>query len=158
MVWLKELKIGIILDKINNMESTIYCMLLLCCICCFTQNNFASDNDSTKANITDSIEPEFFDRPEVMPTFPGGVIELMKFLHKNFEYPKIEKDSVFESRFVIKFYVDKNGNIQDVKILNDVSENMKKEWMRVVNAMPKWIPATQNGKPVNCYYVLPIIF
>ena len=35
---------------------------------------------------------------------------------------------------------------------------LDKEAVRVVKSMPRWIPGTQDGKPVNVEYTLPITF
>ena len=41
---------------------------------------------------------------------------------------------------------------------NDVDPELDAEALRIVKGMPKWTPGTQNGKPVNVKYTLPVNF
>lgn len=129
-------------------------MLLLMMSCGVTSAKNMQD-DSISINIK---EPEIFERAEVMPTFPGGTESLMKFLFQNIKYPKYARENGLEGKVIIKFYVDKEGNIREAEVLNDVDNSLKKEALRIISIMPKWNPALQRGKPVNCYYVLPVTF
>lgn len=106
-----------------------------------------------------SMEPEIFDRAEVMPTFPGGVTELMKFIQKNIRYPELARKKKLEGKVIVKFYIDKDGSVKDPEVLKDgVGGDSAEESVRVIHSMPKWNPAMQNGNPVRCYYTLPITF
>jgi hypothetical protein len=58
----------------------------------------------------------------------------------------------------IRFLVDTNGSIKDVKALNDVGYGLTKAAIKVVEESPKWVPAMQNGTVVPCYHTLPITF
>lgn len=42
--------------------------------------------------------------------------------------------------------------------MRSVSEELDAEAIRVVSSMPKWQPGTQNGKPVNVKFTLPVTF
>lgn len=141
------------------MKSTISIFIFFCLTFSFTKNNFASDNDSSKINVSELIEPEIFDRAEVMPKYSGGVIEMMKYLTKNLKYPADAKQFKFQGRVIVKFCIDIDGSVKDPIVLYDkVGGGADIEAIRLVKAMPKWIPGTQNGKPVKVYYTLPINF
>ena len=103
---------------------------------------------------------EIFTVVEQMPGFLGGDAELMKFIQKNIIYPAVEKEAGISGTAYITFVVDKDGKIQDVKILKGVSggPNCDKEAMRVVKSMPPWKPGKQNGRPVSVQFNLPIHF
>ncbi|MCB0508624.1 MAG: TonB family protein [Chitinophagales bacterium] len=104
-------------------------------------------------------EPEIFDRAEVMPGYPGGPVEMMKFLSKNIKYPSLARENNLEGKVIIKFYVDTDGSVKDPKVLKDgVGGGCADEAVRVVNSMPKWTPGTQRGKKVKVYYILPVTF
>jgi protein TonB len=57
-----------------------------------------------------------------------------------------------------QFVVDKQGNISEVQILRNGREDLDEEVTRVINKMPRWKPASQNGFPVAVYYKIPITF
>ncbi len=104
-------------------------------------------------------EPEIFDRAEVMPSFPGGVVELMGFLRKNIMYPSLARENGLEGKVIVKFYVDTDGKVKDPVVLKDgVGGGCADEAIRVVKKMPPWTPGTQRGKPVKVYYTLPVSF
>lgn len=54
--------------------------------------------------------------------------------------------------------MDKNGDIRNAKSLKNIGHGIDKEAIRVVNEMPKWNPAVQNGKPVEMEYTLEVNF
>lgn len=103
--------------------------------------------------------PEIFDRAEVMPSYPGGVPELMKFLQKNIRYPSLARENGLEGKVIVKFYVDTDGTVREPAILKDgVGGGCGDEAIRVVKSMPKWTPGSQRGKPVKVFYTLPVTF
>jgi hypothetical protein len=127
-------------------------------MCCFTKNNFANDNDSTKANIKSSVNTKIFDRAEVMPGFPGGNDSLMKYIYKNIIYPSDSRFNGVEGKVIIKFYVDTFGNVRNPISLKQVDFRLIAAAQKVLINMPKWSPAMQDGEKVNCYIILPITF
>lgn len=98
------------------------------------------------------------DIAEVMPSFPGGDVELIKWLSKNIKYPAIAEENGVQGRVMVKFAVDKDGSIYDPKVLRSVDPSLDKEALRVIRAMPRWIPAKINGQPVAVYFTLPVTF
>ncbi|GAB6010554.1 TonB family protein [Viscerimonas tarda] len=89
---------------------------------------------------------------EVMPQFPGGMPNLLRFINTsliNF------KGDIKESALV-RFVVKKDGSITDAKIMQGGSPELNAEVLRVIGSMPKWIPGEQNGEPVDVYYTMPI--
>ena len=55
----------------------------------------------------------------------------------------------------VLFKIDYKGNVVDVRARGP-HKRLEKEAIRVVNLLPKMIPAKQRGKPVNIKYTLPI--
>lgn len=98
------------------------------------------------------------DKAEVMPSFPGGTAELMKWLGNNIKYPAIAQKHGVQGRVIVRFAVDKDGSIRDSEVIRSIDPSLDKEALRVVNAMPRWIPGKQDGKPVAVYFTLPITY
>lgn len=95
---------------------------------------------------------------EKMPQFPGGDTALMNFLRSIVQYPAEAQANNIQGRVYVEFIVDSCGAITDVKILRGVHPLLDAEAIRVIQAMPKWIPGTQRGVKVNVSYRLPINF
>ena len=95
---------------------------------------------------------------EEMPQFPGGEQAMMKYIAENVKYPEDAKEKNQSGRVFLSFVVEKDGRVDDVKVLKSVCESVDKEAVRVVKAMPNWKPGKQKGKPVRVSYCLPITF
>ena len=48
----------------------------------------------------------------------------------------------------MSFIIDIDGDVRDVKALNDPGYGSKEDAMRVLLSSPKWTPAMVNGKKV----------
>lgn len=95
---------------------------------------------------------------EQKPAFPGGDAALFKWLSEHLNYPPAAAEDGVSGRVIVQFVVKKDGQIDDVKVVRGKHPALDKEAVRVVRCMPKWIPGTQNGVPVNVTYSLPIAF
>ena len=114
---------------------------------------------SLKKKVTGEVEvSDVFDVVEVMPQFPGGAPALMQYLSQNIRYPKEAMESDTQGRVIVTFVVCKDGSICDAKVVKSVSPALDAEGLRVISSMPNWTPGTQNGKPVNVKYTVPISF
>ncbi len=81
-----------------------------------------------------------------------------EYISKNIQYPQEAQDNEIEGRVTVQFVVKKDGSISNVDVKRKAHPLLDAEAIRVVKSMPKWEPATQNGKKVNSYYTLPITF
>ncbi|PVY36123.1 energy transducer TonB [Pontibacter virosus] len=106
------------------------------------------------------IEPEseelIIDPVEYMPTFPGGEDSLTSYLKKNNQW--IAEQSTIDGRVVIGFVVNEKGELKEIEVLKSLCSSCDKEAIRLVENMPNWIPAEENGKPVPKRIMLPISF
>ena len=62
----------------------------------------------------------------------------------------------------MRFVVDKEGKVADIKVVRDVGIQCGKEAERVVRLMnemeERWTPGKQRGRAVNVQFTLPIKF
>ena len=108
---------------------------------------------------TDSIEnSKIFGGVEEIPSFPGGMAALMKYIKDNLRYPEICREGAAMGRVNVVFIVNEDGSLSDVKVIRSISPELDKEAIRVVKSMPKWNPAKQNGKAVKMKYVVSVNF
>ena len=101
-------------------------------------------------------ETKVFDVVEVMPTFPGGQQALFEWLSKNIKYPVVAEENGVQGRVIVTFVVERNGSITDVQVAKSVDPSLDKEAVRVVKAMPHWIPGKQNGSAVSVKFTVPV--
>lgn len=99
-----------------------------------------------------------FDVVEVMPQFPGGQIAMLKYIMENMKYPEQAMKEGIQGHVTVRFIVEKDGSISDVKPVLSVHPLLNKEAVRVVKSMPKWSPGKHNGKPVRVRFNLPVMF
>jgi protein TonB len=92
------------------------------------------------------------------PEFPGGEEALMRFLQNNIKYPDMARKQDVQGRVVIRFIVDSEGHINEVKLFRGIGFGCDEEAVRVVKMMPAWKPGRNDGKPVSVYFDLPIHF
>ncbi|MDD3479071.1 MAG: energy transducer TonB [Paludibacteraceae bacterium] len=95
---------------------------------------------------------------EKMPEFPGGTVELMKYLNSNVKYPIIAQENGIQGRVIVQFTVRRDGSIDDIEVVRSADPNLDKEAIRVIKSMPNWTPGEQRGKKVNCKFTVPVVF
>ena len=129
-----------------------------------------NDNDKIIFDIVDvavDVAPEhpggiddntIFDIVDVAPEYPGGINALMQYLSSNIKYPPAAAEQNIEGRVIVRFVVDKTGKVREVKIMQSIHPLLDQEAVRVIKAMPSWIPGEKDGKAVNVYYTLPVRF
>lgn len=103
-------------------------------------------------------ERKIYDVTEVMPSFPGGHTAMKQYLNDSISYPREAYEQRIAGSVVLRFVVETDGSITDIKVVRSVCPSLDAEAVRVVSAMPKWIPAKQNGREVPIYYNLPVRF
>jgi protein TonB len=106
----------------------------------------------------EEAEPEPFYVVEEMPLFPGGEIELQKYLAEHTQYPEVAKENNIQGKVIVKFCVTPKGGVDQVSILKGVDPELDKEAIRVVNTLPAFKPGKQGGKPVPVWFIVPINF
>jgi periplasmic protein TonB len=92
--------------------------------------------------------------------FPGGADALRKYLAQNVRYPQSAIENHLQGKCYLKFVVSATGKISGVSVQRGVTDcpECDMEAARVVRSMPNWKPGKNAGKPVACYYHLPITF
>jgi TonB family protein len=97
-----------------------------------------------------------YDSVEEMPSYSGGTAALMVFIQKNFKYPKEVEELGIQGRIVCTMVINEDGSISDIKVVKSVHPLYDAEFVRVIEAMPKWNPGKHSGKPVKVKYTIPM--
>ncbi len=104
---------------------------------------------------------EIYESADHMPTYPGGVEELMKFINSRRTYPAeaLANDSVDDVTIIqVSFIVEKDGTAHDFEVIDEHNPYLEAEAVRILQDMPKWNPATHKGVKIRVEYVVPVKF
>ena len=103
-------------------------------------------------------QPDVFDKVNEAPQFPGGMAGMMQYLSSNIRYPEDAREAGTQGRVIVSFIVEKDGSISNAKVAKPTYSSLDEEALRVVSAMPKWVPGKQNGEAVRVKYAVPVSF
>lgn len=127
---------------------------------------FATSAQSKRAAVsTDTLKPILIKEPiqgdslfkyeditaGEEPKFPGD--SLNSYIINNLIVPQ---DGCYDKIF-IRFIVEKNGELSNLKIIRGRCLLMDSAVIKCFRAMPAWISAKQNGKPVRTSLTVPLI-
>ena len=125
-----------------------------------------TDMNSDMSAMDDEIEPPAPEDDDVvsfrvvedLPQFPGGAVELMKFLQRNLKYPPHMQERKIQGKVVAEFIVNKDGSLTDVKIAKSLNPACDREVLRVLRMMPRWTAGIQNDQPCRTKVCIPVVF
>jgi protein TonB len=93
-----------------------------------------------------------------MPEFPGGSLELLRYIGENLEYPAEASDNNIQGRVILKFAVNTDGSVDRVEVIKGVDNSLDNEAIRVVKTLPRFKPGKQNGVAVPVWFTIPVVF
>ncbi|MFZ1457552.1 MAG: TonB family protein, partial [Saprospiraceae bacterium] len=138
-----------------------------------------NDGKSINNNETSHIKPisngEIFKVVDQMPRFPGcedqavgherddcAKTKMLEYIYQNLKYPQEARKNNVEGQVVLQFVVEKDGRLNDIKVVRDIGAGCGIAASQVIESMntmkSRWIPGKQSGKSVNVLYTLPIKF
>lgn len=125
-----------------------------------TEQNSADDEAQTAQPVATDMHdnPLNFRIVEQLPEFPGGMVELMKWITRNLRYPPSAQRQKIQGKVVVAFIIGKDGSVSEIKVTQKADPTLDREAMRVIRMMPKWKPGEMNGKPCATYFCIPVNF
>jgi protein TonB len=102
-------------------------------------------------------EDKIFTTVSEMPSFPNGTEKYFEFVRNNIRYPIEARENGIYGKVYVSFTTDKNGKIKDVKLVRGIGGGCNEEAIRIVKAMPDWIPGRQNGQKVSVANITVVI-
>lgn len=115
----------------------------------------ASDNVSTdeplspEASLESVAEPtpedKVYDKPDVLPVYPGGESKMWEYMMKTVKYPSVAMENGVQGQVIISFVVKNDGSISEVKAqkLSDFSSTEGTTLKEVVvNSYAKTLAST----------------
>ena len=95
---------------------------------------------------------------ETLPHQPNGERAMFEFLERNLKYPvEVQKQGI-QGKVILKLAIEKDGKIDDVKVLRSVIYELDKAAIWLVKCLPKFVPGTEDGELVRSYVILPVVF
>ena len=109
---------------------------------------FAQEKSETKIEIGE-------EKVDKMPEFPGGINEFRTKFTKVFRSDKVKYDKRL-IRTIIIFYVEKDGNLSDIKAYGG-NHSLNDEAIRAISKIKdKWNPAEIKGEKVRSKFNFPL--
>jgi antitoxin component YwqK of YwqJK toxin-antitoxin module len=101
-----------------------------------------------------------YTREEREAEFPGGNQAWARYLEKTLSSfnPADNGAKAGKYKVIVKFIVDKDGTISDVAAETKYGHKMESTVIKMIERGPKWIPASQFGRPVKAYRRQPVTF
>ena len=121
--------------------------------------DFGDPEKGKKVEIIKTPLPPTYDVDEPAE-YPGGREKMKEFLSKNLQYPELDAQEGNGGKCYLRFIVDKQGDISEVKVMRAIEScpDCNKEAVRIVKKMPRWKPGKKKGEAVDSYFNLPITF
>lgn len=87
-----------------------------------------------------------------------GLSHFYQELADTIDYPAFSQFLGINKKITIEFVVDEHGSLTDFSPKNNKSLNFEKKAINRLERMPKWTPATINGKNVKTRFTIPLTF
>lgn len=112
------------------------------------------------AGIPDTLVYTSTEQP---PGFGGGIQGLNRFLSQNLRYPPEARRAKVEGRVLVRFTVNPNGAMSNIRIEKGLQEDINREAIRLVKVLQEscptcWSAGRQRGRPITADYTLPVYF
>ena len=92
------------------------------------------------------------------PHFKGGAKALFGYIINNVKYPEAAHREGIEGTVYVVFKVNADGTLSDHKVSKGVGHGLDEEALRVLKAMPNWVPAEKDGEKIATKWNVPIKF
>jgi protein TonB len=119
-------------------------------------------NASAEVPVDAVVSEEPSDKPllyaEQMAEFPGGEDAMMKFIQSKCYFTPMAREAELQGVVYLSFVIDKEGKVNDIKIIKDIGGGLGDVAVKAVKQMPPWKPGRQNGRAVSLQFTVPVKF
>lgn len=115
-------------------------------------------NPAYLAKIHTSISNDSVVYTEIVPVFPGGKAGMLNFMNTNAKYPAAALKDKASGNVIVSCVLDVTGALTEISVLESIHPALDQEAVRIISAMPEWVPGYQNGKAVPIKMTLPVGF
>jgi len=88
--------------------------------------------------------------PEIRLANPaGGRKAYNKYLESNLRYPQEAFKNNIRGKVRVEFVLHPDGSFDSYKVVKSLGHGCDEELIRLIKDGPKWLPTTENGRPVE---------
>ncbi len=101
------------------------------------------------------IDTNFYKDLSQVPLFVGGPTEYRDFIAANLRYPNVAKEFDISGTVIASFVIGSNGypEKESRKIIKGLGYGCDEEVLRIINLMPRWVPARKSAEVRQLYYM-----
>jgi TonB family protein len=109
---------------------------------------YFNEDGSPLADITMAVREK--------PSFPGGTAEMDRFVQRVIELPEEVVKNKIVGKMAVTFYVEPDGTLTQPKIQLSLNRALDEAAFKVLDQMPKWIPAKLHNRLIRAKFTMPI--
>jgi TonB family protein len=87
-----------------------------------------------------------------------GYASLYDYFNTNLVYPPESLKDSIEGVQTVKFTINADGKPENIEVISSLGASFENEAKRLIESMPRWRPASLNGRPVSSQMSLPVTF
>lgn len=143
------------------MKKYLFLLTVICFSTTLHAQNGKADSVKIKKQLkADSIKRsnQVYTRADINPSFPGGDNGLSRYINENLQYPTRDREDNTQGKAYVRFVVEKDGSLSNVKALAAPSATMAMEAERLVKAMPKWTAGIVSGRISRVQFTIAVPF
>jgi TonB family protein len=91
-------------------------------------------------------------------SFAGGEGAMQRFISENVNYPQAAIELFQQGKVEMRAIIEADGQLGHVSIEQSAGFDLDYEAVRLLYAMPRWLPATCQGTPVRSVMRIPVNF
>lgn len=84
--------------------------------------------------------------------------KMYSFIQENLNYPDAARIYGKQGTVLLSFVVKEDGSLKDPLFLEDISEEIAHECMKLFRRFPDWIPGKKDGVVSDVYFEIPLVF
>lgn len=122
--------------------------------------SFTASGQSAAPAMVEEVKGKEYTSVEALPTLPGGggSRAIVSAIQSRLHYPTRAAQLGIEGVVMVYFMVTKTGEVRDTKIVRKIGGGCEEAVLLAVRDLPRFVPGTQQGKPVDVGMTVPVTF
>jgi TonB family protein len=104
----------------------------------------------------DAVKSREYQFKEAMPV--DGYPAIYEYFSRTLQYPEEGLKDSIQGVVTVSFIINEAGSPEKIQIENSLGEAFDRETIKMIEQMPRWNPATVNGKPIASRLAIPLTF
>lgn len=131
--------------------SRFSCLLGILWLCALPTH---AQNYASAQHITQ--EDKIYEMAEQPPVPEGGLAKFYEYTEDNLAYPAEAKKKGVKGKIFVKFVVEKDGQISNIKIIKGLGHGCDEALIACLKSAPRWRAGKQGGKAVRVVQTMSI--